>query len=194
MKQLTKQLFRKVFGDYELYSIYVWEKGIEQKPEDFAIRQLSIDDLLGSSSSQIRKISNYAGGDAYIFGVEENDNVLCACCYWHNERYPTERGFWRLEPQEAKLVQIVTAREARNRGLARQLISASGFAMSEKGFNKLYARIWKGHRASERAFEAAKWSRCATVVGIEFLGRRIRLRLARSKFRSGTFQFEEKPD
>ena len=95
----------------------------------------------------------------------------------YGERYAVQRGFLRLKDDEAKLVQITTAPSARNNAFARSLIAASSLAMLSQGFNRLYARIWRGHTASERAFSAVGWKKMATVLTlpVPFSARRARL-------------------
>jgi RimJ/RimL family protein N-acetyltransferase len=176
VKTLIKSFVRTLVGEYEFYAIYAWQDdGAAGAGRDPSI--LGEERLHAASAPEIRSLAHYTGADSRCFVLEESGTALSACCYWFGERYRTERGFWKLEDREAKLVQITTVPGARGRGLARRLIAASSRAMADEGFRRLYARVWRGHRASQRAFEAAGWRRIAHVVGVETFGRRIRLKL-----------------
>ena len=178
MKQVLKAAFRGLFGPYEYYNIYQRDLRQPAPAGDGIAVAMTAADMLRSSSSDIRALASYDGTEAKGFGIVDDGNVVCACWYWYGRRYAETRGFWPLEKGDAKLVQITTAGEARGRGLARRLIGESARAMEAEGFQRLFARIWHGHVASERAFEAAGWRRIAAVVTVHppVLRRQIKFR------------------
>jgi RimJ/RimL family protein N-acetyltransferase len=87
-----------------------------------------------------------------------------AAALCHGEGYGRLRGFWPLRAGEAKLVQIAVAEEYRGRGYAPMLIRAAAQHLAERGFHRLYARVWHNHRSSMRAFHKAGWEEIALVI------------------------------
>src|SRR6185437_15786894 len=163
VKPLMKFFIKSILGDYEIYSIYCRD-GSAVDSADPAVRVADKEQLLRSEVPEFRALANYDGEEARCFVHEEVQTILCVCWYWYGEQYRTQRGFWPLLADDAKLVQITTLPAARGWGLARRLIVGSAWVLTEAGFTRLYARVWRGHRASEKAFEAAGWQRIAWVV------------------------------
>lgn len=122
--------------------------------------------------------NGYAGPDSYGFAYEENGKRLSHCWVWFGDRYKT-RNFWPLKEGETKLIALETSERARGRSLAPKLLAFVAWALKERGFTDLYARIWHSNRASVRAFEKAGWRQHALVVEYDFRGRRRRLVLRR---------------
>lgn len=176
VRPLVKLVLKTILGDYEIYSIYCRD-GSAVDVADPAVRPADKEQLLRSEVPEFRALANYDGAEARCFVLEEDQTILCVCWYWYGEQYRTKRGFWPLLADDAKLVQITTLPAARGRGLARRLIAGSAGILTEAGFTRLYARVWRGHRASEKAFEAAGWRRIAWVVGAQAFGRPRRLTL-----------------
>lgn len=174
MKQFLKKLATALFGPYEIYSIYRW-----RGPGNDAgtLTPLTVEDLAAASFPEINALTAYAGDEALCYGLHDDGELACACWYWFGERYRQERGFLPLGPREAKLIQITTAKEARGRALARRLIGESSAAMAGQGFETLYARIWRGHAASEKAFAAADWCKVATIATFHVFSQPMRLRI-----------------
>ncbi len=164
MKSIAKRLVNLVIGPVEVWT--VWEKLIDDSamPADGAVVPVTAAMLQRARDPEIRSLAGYSAPQAVGFGVVEGNVVVCACWYWYGEHYAINRAFWPLAENDAKLVQITTADHRRGCGLATRLIAGSELEMAKRGFRRLYARIWHGHTASERAFRAAGWHRIARVV------------------------------
>lgn len=167
LKAFCKALVGRLIGEYSPYYIYkcplvratdspLLKHGFEVRPINCV--QLSATDALQSQAS-------YLGSEALAYGCFMDRQLVGVCFYWFGERYKS-RGFWQLQPGEAKLVQIIVLPNARGRGVASVLIRASAEAMAEAGFTALYARIWHSNRPSLRAFEKAGWLRTAFILEV----------------------------
>ncbi len=182
----ARRLARRVLGEYALFRIYALDIPVPGPIKDTeCLRFGPIEDpeeLARSGDAELREMVEYAGPEAFGFGVWVEGELAAACWYWVGERYRT-RGFWPLGEDEAKLVQIATAHRFRGRGIASRLITWSSSRMGEQGFRRLYARIWHSNRASRAAFAKAGWSEVAFVIDIYPLGRRRRLRLVHRRRR-----------
>ncbi len=175
MKEWVKKLVRVLLGDYAIY--YIFSRSKEEEPLSCQVapvgcRVESIDEVALNSSPEflIEKQLEYAGTESHIYGCFENGRIVAVCFYWFGERYK-KRGFWPLASEEAKLVQIISLPSVRGRGVATMLIGSSSQDMIQKGFSRLYARIWHSNTPSLRAFERAGWVRVALVVEINPLRR-----------------------
>lgn len=177
MKRYLKLILRRFLGDYEIFNIYCCTSPFGSPDRPVEMVEISASLCRQSSYPEIQDLADYAGRDAKGFGLIDKGKLVCACWYWYGEQYTLKRGFWPLEDNEAKLVQITTAENARGKAFARNLIAASSLSMESKGFRCLFARIWFGHTTSERAFEAVGWRRIATVLTVQapLSVRRIRL-------------------
>ena len=177
VRKALKRLMKYLFDDYELYRIF-------QSPDrsslpidpDVYILDDAHSELLASSES-FRDLGQYLGDSAVTFTLMVGSELASVAVYWYGERYRIFRGFIRLERHEAKLIEIETAERFRGRGLAGRLIRASSTIMHQRGFGRLYARIWHNNRNSIRAFTKADWKQIAFVAGFRIGRRRIRFRL-----------------
>ena len=166
MNRPLKITLRRLLGDYEIYNIYCCASPFESPDLPVEMAEISADLCRQSSYPEIQDLAGYAGRDGKGFGIFDKGELVCACWYWYGERYVLKRGVWPLEDNEAKLVQITTAENARGKAFARNLVTASSRSMEAAGFRYLFARIWFGHIASERTFEAAGWQRIATMLTV----------------------------
>lgn len=164
MIEWAKRAARLLLGEYSIYCIYRTMGGAAASVRSVAA-ELSQADISECPDPLLRNQAGYAGEGARAFGLREQGRLQALCFYWEGERY-RRRNFWPLKPGEAKLVQIVTAEDARGRGLARQLIASSAAQLLKEGKTALYARIWHSNLPSIRAFEAAGWERVALVVEV----------------------------
>lgn len=170
------QIRKALLGEYAFYRILTLAVQPGQAPQPSGrCRELAdTSELETSPSPELRMLANYRAPDAFCFVAQEGPTIIGACWYWHGETY-RRRNFWPLQAREAKLVQVTTALNYRAKGVAEDLIRFSSAAMFQKGFNRLYARIWHSHVASLRAFEKAGWHEIALVLEIYPLGRKLRL-------------------
>ena len=158
---------RQAFKNYEIYNIYFLSAAVHSADHTIEIVEITEDLCREADDPEIQSLAGYATAEAKGYGLLDEGRLVCACWYWYGVHYARMRGFWPLGDRDAKLVQITTASSARGRSLARHLIAASSQAMAAEGFQGLFARIWFGHKASERAFEAAGWRRIATVLTLQ---------------------------
>jgi GNAT superfamily N-acetyltransferase len=164
---------------YEIYRVFKLATPAESPdfPESpVCVRLLEDHSILGSTTPEVRGLSEYAGPGAVGFVATVNEKVVGACWYWHGARYRS-RGFIKLPPTAAKLVQITVDPEYRGRGIAPVLIGRSSRIMAERGFTELYARIWHSNRSSLAAFTKAGWQDLGLVT------------LLNTKLRSKPFRF-----
>jgi ribosomal protein S18 acetylase RimI-like enzyme len=145
-------------------------------PSDAAVRRVTVEDVEGCRFGEIREQAWYCGDDAASFGWLVDGEIAGLCVYWWGDRYRT-RNFWPLAPRQAKLVEVITARAFRGKGIGRRLIQASAAHMQASGFVRLYARVWHSNTPSLAAFRAAGWRRVALVVQCSPGWRRHPLRL-----------------
>jgi len=179
IKALAKRVAHVLLGDFSIYRIYRWRVGEgsggrEGGSGEEALRIAPLDAAaLAGAAPELADLDDYLGDGCEAFGCWSGGTLIGAAFYWHGQRYAS-RGYWPLQPGEAKLVQITVSEAARGRGVARALIGTSSIEMRERGFGALYARVWHSNVSSSRAFEAAGWSHIATVIETEplLLGRR----------------------
>jgi ribosomal protein S18 acetylase RimI-like enzyme len=185
VRAAAKTLLSAIFGEYELYRVLAVNPatGTADRWSDAALLVDAGAALFEvDADSGIRGLADYDGKDAVGFALLREQRPVCGCWYWLGARYREERGFWPLRQNEAKLVQITTATTHRGQGLATALIALSSRRMGERGFTRLYARVWHNHEHSLRAFRAAGWNEVALRIGIRPFGRfgpyRVNLRSA----------------
>ncbi|WP_020400306.1 GNAT family N-acetyltransferase [Kordiimonas gwangyangensis] len=161
MKNILKKIADVLIGPYEIYAIFRSGQTDELPP---GVREVTAAEILASPYETVRAISHYDAPDALFFGAFENELLASACCVWHGATYTRLRGFIDLPADAAKLVQINTAEEMQGKHLARKLIKGATFLLKRKGFKHVYARVWRGHIGSEKAFKYAGWQKAYTIL------------------------------
>ena len=161
-----RMVAKALVGEYKIFLIY--EKTLEIPS---AARRDESLYIMGEPSNCSK---GYAGPDAVGFAIVEDGQPSATCWVWYGERYKS-RAFWPLQEGEGKIVSLETVPEARGRGLAPKLLEFACAAMAERGFHRLYARIWHSNRSSVRAFEKAGWKHRALVIELFPLGKRVRI-------------------
>ena len=115
-------LLRRVGFDYACYYVYSLALNapckVDRLPAGFRIAELTIDDIRSSSVEILRDCHAYAGRDARLFGVfDDNGTLACVQCIWYGERFASE-SYWPIERDAAVSVHLVTAPDHRNKGFA----------------------------------------------------------------------------
>lgn len=166
---------RAVLGDYSIYWIYSIscdgsgesDSGDIRQFGDIHLAPLRIpEDADSASDPAVRKTFAYAGEDSFAFGAWIGDELVAALFVWVKARYQrrNRNGFWPLEPDEAKAVELVTDERFRGRGIATALYRYIPGEMKKRGYVRLFGRIWHSNPAPIRAIERAGWTRVALVV------------------------------
>jgi ribosomal protein S18 acetylase RimI-like enzyme len=170
-----------IFGDYKLCRVFSLglDHYAEPPPSPWVMGPLqSAAPLLEADDPLLRSLARCAGQDAYGFGAWVGDQLAAVCWFWVAERYK-QVNFWPLGPQEAKLVEVATARRFRGRGIAVDLIRFASFRMKELGYRRLYAKVWHSNSASVSAFRKAGWEYIAFVIQLHPFGAKHPWRLVR---------------
>lgn len=168
IKDIVKRLVKLIVPDYGIYRIYAITpddalRGNSIDGGDWQIVAIEQNRLVASDDAIIRDQAWYGGDGSRLYGCVEDGRIVGVCCFWFGERY-RQRNFWPLQAGEAKLVQVITVPEGRNRGIARTLIAGAVRDMVNSGYQRLFARIWHSNVPSIRTFEKAGWHHIATVV------------------------------
>jgi ribosomal protein S18 acetylase RimI-like enzyme len=159
---LIKSWLGLLAGDYAPYKIFCVELDeARPAPVDPEIELRTIEEL----------------EDTVVLGAFIDGERASACWIWWGERYRRERNFWPLKEGEAKLVHIETNPKFRGRGVAVALLRHAEWVMKQRGFTRMFARIWHNNEPSVRAFTKAGFKYEHFVLEIEPLrfGKRLRL-------------------
>lgn len=174
MKKILKAMARAVLGEYSPYYVLEYapireaNDGLDDAP--YRVAPITQESICNCVDLTIRDQSSYGGADSLAYACYDGDRIVGICFYWYGARYLT-RNFWPLKPDEAKLVQIITAQDMRGKKVAGTLIALSGKHVLRSGFVHAYARVWHSNEPSLRAFAAAGWRRCAFVLELNPLRR-----------------------
>lgn len=168
MKELLKRLAHAILGDYSVYHVLYREKGANVvvatgQTSPYRVVPIDRDTILACADPLMQEQAGYAGEQALAYACMQGDQIVGLCFYWYGERY-LPRNFWPLQSAEAKLVQIITAPRMRGKRVAGTLIAGSCADVMERGFERVFARVWHSNEPSLRAFGGAQWTRCATVI------------------------------
>ncbi len=175
-KPLSKLLLRWLFGDYQIYRIYKYnlDNIVKQDvsyltTQGYRFTEVNSAEVAAASDQGIQSRAIYGGKDALGFAIFFGDQIVCIQWYWYSERYKT-RNFWPLLPGQAKSVDIYTVPGHRGKALATALKTESARLMKEKGFLRLFSRIWHSHHESIKVSEKAGWNQIAIVAEFYPLG------------------------
>ncbi len=184
IRELVKKMANVVVGDYAIFDVYAWEaaRDIDFPLGNVTIRSVTKEELAECSDPVLRQRACYGGDGAEGYGAFLDGKLVGVCWFWYGERYKT-RDFWPLGAFEAKLVEIVVTPGSRGYGVGSKLWLTGAIRMSERGFQRLYARIWHSNRASIRSCTNAGWYKVARVVELHPLGRKKPWRFVRRCFK-----------
>jgi GNAT superfamily N-acetyltransferase len=180
---MLKRLVRAVVGGYELYRIYrsphlQRDERTHGEPAFLEIVEIHDPrDWAQSQSEDLRALATFCGSESLVLAVRSDDRLVSGAAVWYGDRYRQCRGFWPLNEREAKLVQVTTSHDFRGKGLAPMLIHAVERRLAERGFDRLYARIWHNHHSSLRAFQKLGWSETAFVIVCHPFNRKVRFQI-----------------
>lgn len=121
----------------------------------------------------MRNRAGYDGKDAQGFGMFYGELLVACQWYWSGDRYRESGRLrrFRLPARAAKSVDLYTLPEFRGRGIATVLKAQSANAMSHRGFEVLYSRIWFTHLESRRVSEKAGWTLTRIHIAIKPFGK-----------------------
>lgn len=194
MKTFAKKLAHMLLGEYSAYYIYTLSTGPTASSlsphTQYRVELVDESAVACNADPLISEQSGYAGSGSHAYACFDNERIVGICFYWFGDRY-LQRNFWPLTKGEAKLVQIIVHPEMRGRGVATLLIASSFQDMVDKGYNRVYARIWHSNTPSLRAFERAGWTRIALVVEINPFRRKRPIHLSFT-FKKACDQFERR--
>lgn len=170
MKELLKKLAHAILGDYSVYRVLCRESGAgvaaaSGQAATYRVVPVDRDTILASADPLMQEQAGYAGEQALAYACMHGDQIVGLCFYWYGERY-LRRNFWPLKSTEAKLVQIITSPQMRGKRVAGTLIAESCADVMQRGFERVFARVWHSNEPSLRAFAGAQWTRCATVIEV----------------------------
>ena len=174
MANFIKWLAQAILEDYSFYHIYGHEYSRETPVlEDLALRFEPIGEkaVVSAGDEMIAQQAWYHGDYSRAYACIKGTRIIGLCFFWYGERYST-RNFWPLSEGEAKLVQIIVLPEMRGQGIATGLIKFATQDMYQRGFRRLYARIWWSNTPSSRAFQRAQWKRVAAVIEVSLIRRK----------------------
>lgn len=176
LKSLVKKVLRGALGDYEYWKVFAID--LPQAPfdlsGDYVVRQISGAELQRFGDPGLRNRAEYDGPESIGFGLFVSGDLACVQWYWWGARYRKERSgrSWELPAGAAKSVGLYTVPKYRGRGLAAMLKQRSAALMYERGFARLYSRIWHNHVDSIRVSKKAGWTEVGSYIEICPLGKR----------------------
>jgi GNAT superfamily N-acetyltransferase len=178
MTKYLRALALLILRDYSYYHIYSQNHTVAPAPliEGLQFEPVEKKQIYNSNEMMIVEQAWYHHQHTHAYACIEDSRIIGVCFFWYGEGY-RRRNFWPLADQEAKLVQIFILPEMRGRGIGRSLIQFATQDMFRKGFNCVYARIWRSNTSSLRMFQQAGWNHIATVVELFLRGRNKPLRL-----------------
>ncbi|HEY8352160.1 MAG TPA: GNAT family N-acetyltransferase [Sphingomonadales bacterium] len=178
-KALLKGLVRSLVGDYGIYRIFAVDlpQAVAPLPPGVEIRPIDSPVLEASDDPELRARAWYGGAEAQGFGLYADGELAAIQWYWWGERYRRRRNSWPLGPGGAKSVELYTRPQYRGRGYAALLKLHTAEAMAERGFRRLYSRIWHSNGPSIRVSEKTGWRRVGTYIELHPLGRKVSFRL-----------------
>lgn len=161
---LAKRGLGALLADYRINWIYALAREDARAPgaaEPEAVDANLVTKLLASDCEQLRKAARYTEAGMPGYAIVERGEPLCVV-HFANAAHYDRAGTWPLSDGEWSLIDIVTAPQARGRGLAPRLIRASAARMfDERGARALSAFIWWSNAPSIAAFRRAGWRRVA---------------------------------
>lgn len=186
---LSKRVLHALFGDYQYWKVFAIDLPLPAAllPPGVTVRELDPTVPLICEDEEILARMSHGGDEALGFGLYEGDRLVAVQWYWWGDRYVNERKgrSWHLPPRTAKSHSLYTVPACRGKGYADLLKRHTAHLMSERGFTRLYSRIWHSHKSSVRVSEKAGWKHVGNYIEICPFAYRISFRINRSNSKPG---------
>jgi len=171
IKKIAKRVVGLFLRNYEVYRIYCCSKPPSGPPpalsDGLTCMRVTEDEISSAGRQAIREQAWYAGEGSAPYGCALNGDIVSVRFFWFGRRYAA-RGFIPLGDGEAKSVQLFTVPEFRGKRLARALVLFSTYDMMvNRGFSRLYSRIWFSNYPAIRVMESCGWEHISTVVTMQ---------------------------
>lgn len=180
---LFKRALHGLLGDYQYWQVFAIDlpQPPVPLPDSVSVRELDPGAPIVCEDNEIIARMVFGGSEATGFGLFEGEELVAVQWYWWGARYEHERGgrSWRLPAGAAKSTGLYTVPRCRGKGYAAILKQQTAHLMSERGFKRLYSRIWHSHTSSIRVSEKAGWRHVGSYIEICPFSRRIELRIPR---------------
>jgi len=179
MRDLFKAFATLIFRGYRLSRIYRLDLKALQcaRYPEYDLRRINRLDVERCQDEKISERGWYGGENAYGYGLCEQGKLVCMCWFWNHRRF-TDQKLWKISPNQAIMVDLVTAEEHRGRGLASILTKYAAEQLKCDGFEQLLTWVWHSNNPSIRTFEKAGWTCIAFVVNLPLFGGKKVIRLA----------------
>lgn len=181
MGAFHKTVLRFALGRYQYWKVFYIDlpQPPVTLPDDVRIVPITAALLREATDEGMRERAEFGGEGAEGFGVFLQGELVAVQWYWRSDRHWAERQgrSWRLGPNELKSVGLYTLPAYRGRGYAKYLKAYTAHLMGERGFTRIYSRIWHSHRSSIAVSEKTGWRRAGSYIEIEPAGKRFELRL-----------------
>ncbi|OOG24900.1 GNAT family N-acetyltransferase [Thioalkalivibrio denitrificans] len=178
---VLKWFLHTSLGDYQYWKVYSVDLPYPypELPAGVAIREVSPEDLAALVSDERIYGEDYWGDEALGFGLFVNGELASLQGVWWGERYMRERQgrSWRIPDGAVKTHNLHTISAYRGRGYASLLKRYVLAELGERGFRKVYARIWHSHTNSIRVSRRAGMRLVGAYIEVCPFGKRIELRI-----------------
>lgn len=181
MAAFHKSVLRFALGRYQYWKIFFIDlpQPPVTLPAGVRIMPITAALLREAADEGLRDRAEFGGEGAEGFGLFLEDELVAVQWYWGRDRHWTERQgrSWPLGATELKSVGLYTLPAYRGRGYAKYLKLHTAHLISERGFTRIYSRIWHSHRSSIAVSERTGWRKAGSYIEIEPAGKRFDLRL-----------------
>lgn len=178
---ILKRILHRILGDYQYWVIYCMDlpQPDIDLPEGVTVRPVDGVALSVQYDPGLRNRAAFDGSESQGFGLYVGEELVAIQWYWWGDRYWSEREgrSWILASDEAKSVGLYTVPEFRGRGYATLLKRFTAHEMGQRGFRRIYSRIWHSHRGSVAVSRNAGWRKVGSYIEVVPFGRRWQFRL-----------------
>lgn len=170
IRRIAKRAVKIFLRNYEVYRIYCCSRVPSEPPpalsDELACMRVTKAEILSAGRQEIREEAWYAGEDSAPYACALNGDIVSIRFFWFGRRHAAG-GLIPLGDGEAEAVRTFTVPEFRGKGLARALGLFSTYDMMvNRGFSKLYSRIWFSNYPAIRA-KLDRFEHISTVVTMQ---------------------------
>lgn len=195
MKEWVKRGLKILLKDYQFNRIYFVDLPISQPPiarkwatEDTIKLLHSQEQFASAANQQIRDHAWYLDKYAHVYGIYQEQQLVCICAFWVAGHPRMPGRFMTLQKNEAVMVDLLTAPECRGKGYA---LAITNFAQNDlfvKGYRKLWTWVWHSNTPSIRVFHKAGWHYAYLLLEFQLYGAKdyLSFKLPNRFFRSHT--------
>lgn len=168
-------MLKKILPKYELYRVFQVKTSNKVITLTKGYEFVNLKQKQFSEQELYKQTIKYSGASSYGFGLVNNNELIAVQWYWFGSRC-NNLDYCTMTVNSIMSMQIQVQPKYQGKGLSTLLKSHAAKALSLKGFNVIYSRVWHNHSASIAMNRRLNAKQVGWLFYIELFGTTLKLK------------------